>query len=107
VHRLYGGLNLGLFNKLYLAADEYTIADMICYPWASLWQGRGIDLEEFPNVKRWLAAVAERPAVKKGIGIGRDLREDPASISPEEQARRAKLLNHQRAQAVPKDWTAG
>jgi GST-like protein len=32
VHRLYGVLNLGLFNKQYLAADEYTIADMICYP---------------------------------------------------------------------------
>jgi GSH-dependent disulfide-bond oxidoreductase len=82
----------------------YTIADMICYPWASLWQGRGIDLEEFPNVRRWLAAVGERPAVKKGTGIGRELREDPATISPEEQARRAKLLNHQRAQAVPKEW---
>jgi GST-like protein len=97
-------LNLGLFNKPYLATDEYTIADMICYPWASLWQGRGIDLEEFPNVRRWLAAVGERPAVKKGIGIGRELREDPATISPEEQARRAKLLNHQRAQTVPKEW---
>jgi GST-like protein len=78
---------------------------MICYPWASLWQGRGVDLEEFPNLKRWLAAVGERPAVKKGIGIGRELREDPASIASEEQARRAKLLNHQRAQAIPKEWT--
>jgi hypothetical protein len=48
--------------------------------------------------------VGERPAVKKGIGIGRELREDPATISPEEQARRAKLLNHQRAQTVPKEW---
>jgi GSH-dependent disulfide-bond oxidoreductase len=105
VHRLYGVLNLGLFNKPYLAAGDYTIADMICYPWASLWQGRGIDLEEFPNVRRWLAAVEERPAVKKGIGIGRDLGEDPASISSEEQARRAKLVKHQRGQAVPKEWT--
>jgi GST-like protein len=104
VHRLYGVLNLGLFNKPYLAADEYTIADMICYPWASLWKGRDIDLEEFPNVRRWLAAVGERPAVKKGIGIGRELREDPTTISPEEQARRANLVNHQRAQAVPKEW---
>ena len=105
MHRLYGVLNLGLFNKPYLAGGDYTIADMICYPWASLWQGRSIDLEEFPNVKRWLAAVGERPAVKKGIAIGKELREDPASISPQEQARRAKLVNHQRAQAVPKDWT--
>jgi GST-like protein len=97
-------LNLGLFNKRYLAADDYTIADMICYPWASLWQGRGVDLAEFPNVQRWLAEVGERPAVKNGMVIGRELREDPASIAPEEQVRRAKLINHQRAQAVPKDW---
>jgi hypothetical protein len=78
---------------------------MICYPWASLWQGRGIDLGEFPNVQRWLAEVGERPAVKKGMGIGRELREDPASIGPEEQARRAKLLTHQRSQEIPKEWT--
>jgi len=78
---------------------------MICYPWASLSQGRGVNLEEFPSVQRWLAAVGERPAVKKGIALGKELREDPASIAPEEQARRAKLLNHQRAQAVPKEGT--
>ncbi|MGH8011785.1 MAG: glutathione S-transferase N-terminal domain-containing protein [Candidatus Binataceae bacterium] len=104
VHRLYGVLNLGLFNKRYLAGDAYTIADMICYPWASLWQGRGIDLEEFSNVKRWLTEVGERPAVKRGLAIGRDLREDPASLAPEGKKRRAKLLNHQRAQVVPNEW---
>jgi GSH-dependent disulfide-bond oxidoreductase len=98
-------LNLGLFNKPYLATNEYTIADMICYPWASLWQGRGIDPEEFPNVRRWLDAVGERPAVKKGIEVGRELREDPATISPDEQLRRTALLSHQRAQEVPKEWT--
>jgi GST-like protein len=105
VHRLYGALNLGLFKKSYLAGDTYTIADMICYPWASLWEGRDVDLGEFPNVHRWLAALGARPAVKKGIAIGRELREDPASIAPDEQTRRSKLLNHQRAQPVPKEWT--
>jgi GSH-dependent disulfide-bond oxidoreductase len=35
VHRLFGVMNLGLFEKRWLAADEYTIADMICYPWAA------------------------------------------------------------------------
>lgn len=50
VHRLFGVLNLGLHGKSWLAAGEYTIADMICYPWASYWQVRGIDLAEFENV---------------------------------------------------------
>ena len=53
-HRIFGVMNLGLFNKQYLAAGEYTIADMICYPWASSWATRSIDIDEFPNVKRWL-----------------------------------------------------
>src|SRR3954468_14328498 len=44
VHRLYGVLNIGLFEKQWLAAGEYTIADMICFPWALRWKERGIDL---------------------------------------------------------------
>jgi len=105
-HRLYGVMNLGLFRKRYLAAGEYTIADMICYPWASTWKMRDISLDEFPNVKRWLEELAERPAVKKAMALGPEFREDPASISAEEQARRAKLVQDQRAQAVPKEWLA-
>ena len=94
-------MNLGLFNKQYLAAGEYTIADMICYPWASSWATRDIDIEEFPNMKRWLEEIGERPAVKKAMALGPEFREDPASISAEEQARRQKLVADQRAQKVP------
>jgi GST-like protein len=104
VHRLYGVLNIGLFEKEWLAAGEYTIADMICYPWASSWATRAIDIEEFPNVKRWLEEISERPAVKKAMALGPEFREDPASISAEEQARRQKLVADQRAQSVPAEW---
>src|SRR6202521_4601025 len=103
-HRIYGVMNLGLFNKQYLAAGEYTIADMICSPWAWSWPTRGIDIDEFPNVKRWLEEIGERPAVKKAMAMGPEFREDPASISPEEQARRRKLIGDQRAQSIPADW---
>jgi len=69
-HRIFGVMNLGLFNKRYLAALQYTIADMICYPWASSWATRKIDIDEFPNVKRWLGEIGERPAVKKAMAMG-------------------------------------
>jgi GST-like protein len=105
-HRIFGVMNLGLFNKTYLAAGEYTIADMICYPWASGWATRDIDIEEFPNVKRWLEEIGARPAVKKAMALGPEFREDPASISPEEQERRRKLVGDQRAQKVPAEWVA-
>ena len=77
---------------------------MICYPWAVTLQGRNIDLDEFPNVKRWMTELGERPAIKKAMAMGPEFREDPATISPEERARRAKLLSHQRAQPVPAEW---
>ena len=103
-HRIFGVMNLGLFNKRYLAAGQYTIADMICYPWASSWATRKIEIDEFPNVKRWLEEIGERSAVKKAMAMGPEFREDPASISAEEQARRRKLVADQRAQPIPTEW---
>jgi len=104
VHRIFGVMNLGLHKKKYLAAGQYTIADMICYPWAATWKGRNLELEEFPNVKRWLDEIGARPAVIKAMAAGPEYREDPATVTPEEQARRHTMLTHQRAQAVPKEW---
>jgi GST-like protein len=103
-HRIFGVMNLGLFNKEFLAAQEYTIADMICYPWASSWQSRGIEIDEFPHVKRWLQTIGARPAVVKAMALGPEFREDPASVSPEEQARRASITANQRARPIPPEW---
>jgi GST-like protein len=107
VHRLFGVLNLGLHRRSWLAAGEYTIADMICYPWASYWQVRGIDIDEFPNAARWLEAVASRPAVARGMAVGQELAEDPSKLSAEEKERRAKILSNQRAVPIPKAWGGG
>jgi GST-like protein len=106
VHRLYGVMNLGLHKKDWLAAGEYTIADMICYPWASGYKLRKIDLEEFPNVKRWMEKMEARPAVKKAMEaqLPPEAVEDPAKITDEEKARRAKLLVNQRATKIPASW---
>jgi GST-like protein len=104
VHRLYGVMELGLHSKRYLAADEYTIADMICYPWAAGWKLRKIDIGEFPNVKRWMEELEARPALQKAMAVGAEYQEDVSTLSDEEKARRAKLLYNQRATPVPKDW---
>jgi GST-like protein len=106
VHRLYGVMELGLFGKDFLAAGEYTIADMICYPWAAGWKLRKIDLGEFPNVKRWMEVLEARAAVQKGMAVGAEWQEDISKLSDEERARRAKLLYNQRATPVPADWKA-
>ena len=106
VHRLYGVMELGLFNSPHLAAGEYTIADMICYPWAAGWKLRKINLDEFPNVKRWMEELEARPAVQKAMAAGAEYQEDVTKLSDEEKARRAKLLYNQRATPIPKEWSA-
>src|SRR5215204_4737318 len=67
-NRLYGVLNGRLAEREYLA-DDYSIADIACVGWAKLWERQGQNIEEFPNVKRWLAAVLARPAVQRGIAV--------------------------------------
>lgn len=101
VHRLYGVLNNRLYDRPYLAGDEYTIADMISYPWTVNWQGQGIDIDDFKYFKRWFEELGARPGVQRGMAVTAGITEDPASLSPEEQARRRALLYNQRARPAP------
>ena len=100
-NRLYGVMNNRLYDRRYLAGDEYTIADMISYPWCIGWKGQGQDIEEFRHVKRWMEELAERPAVQRGMAVGQDLTIDPSKLSKEEQDRLRKLLYNQRARPAP------
>jgi GST-like protein len=101
VHRLYGVMNNRLYESRYLAGDDYSIADMISYPWTVSYAIQGIDLDEFKHFKRWFDELSERPAVQRGMAVVADPGEDPASITPEEQERRRKLLYNQRARPTP------
>jgi len=101
VNRLYGVLNNQLYDRRYLIGDEYTIADMISYPWTTNWQGQGQDLAEFPYFKRWFEELGARPALQRGMAVGSDLSADPSTLTPEERARVQKLLYNQRARPAP------
>lgn len=70
-NRLYGVLNKRLAEREYLAG-AYSIADMATYPWAKMWDRQGQDIAPFPHMRRWLDAVAARPAVKRGIAVSAD-----------------------------------
>jgi GST-like protein len=101
VNRLYGVLNNRLYDRPYMAGDDYTIADMISYPWTVNWQGQGQDIEEFKYFKRWFEDVGARPAVQRGMAVTAGPAIDPASLSPEERERLIKLLYNQRARPAP------
>jgi GST-like protein len=100
-NRLYGVMNNRLYDRRYLAGDEYTIADMISYPWCIGWKAQGQDIEEFRHVKRWMDELAARPAVQRGMAVGQDLSIDPSKLSEEERDRIRKLLYNQRARPAP------
>jgi GST-like protein len=101
VNRLYGVLNNRLYDRPWIAGDAYSVADMICYPWTVNWKGQGQDIEEFRHFKRWFETMSARPAVQRGLAVTAGPADDPASLSSEEQARRAKLLYNQRARPAP------
>ncbi len=67
--RLYKVMNQRLGEATYLAGDDYTVADIATYPWVARYPRHQVDLNEFPNVKRWFDLVSKRPAVKKGMAV--------------------------------------
>jgi GST-like protein len=92
-NRLYGVMDKRLADRQFLAG-AYSIADMACIGWVKPYQNQGQDLEEFPNLKRWFETVMARPAVEKGIAVGKEEREK-SNLATDEEAR--KILFGQRA----------
>jgi GSH-dependent disulfide-bond oxidoreductase len=66
--RLYGVMNRHFENSQFFS-NEYSIADMATYPWVARHEWHRVDLNEFPNVKRWYDLVGARPAVAKGMAV--------------------------------------
>ena len=67
--RLYGVLDKRLLSEQFLAAGEYGIADIATYPWIARFEWHQVDLNEFPNVKRWFDAISARPPVQRGMAV--------------------------------------
>lgn len=101
VNRMYGVLNQALYDNPYVAGSEYSIADMICYPWTVGWKDQGQNIEDFPHFKRWFEELSARPAVQTGMAVGEDeMRIDPSTLSAEEIERIKKLIFGQRARPL-------
>ncbi|MCL4156592.1 UNVERIFIED_CONTAM: hypothetical protein GTU68_001707 [Idotea baltica] len=77
VKRLYGVLNTRLEGREFIC-DEYSIADMACWPWISRYEWQGIDLADYPNVRAWYQRLLAREAVQKGYHVPKVMGEIPA-----------------------------
>ncbi len=82
--RLYTVLDSRLQDHEFLAND-YSIADIATWPWVYIHKWSGVDIEDLPNLKRWLDKVGKRPAVDRGKSVPKS-RE--ISVDEEEAKRR-------------------
>ena len=78
VKRQLDVLDRHLADKEYMAGGEYSIADMVIWPWyGNLVKGHAydagkfLDAESYTNVMRWTDMIAERPGVKRGRIVNR------------------------------------
>lgn len=69
VRRLYGVMEARLQQSAYLAGPDYSIADIATYPWVFRHDWQGVELNDFPAVKRWYEAIKARPAVQRGFEV--------------------------------------
>jgi GST-like protein len=72
--RLYGVMDKRLGQVRFLAGDEYTIADIATWPWTRSYERQGVDLGDFPNVKRWFDTIEARAAAQRGVQVLAKLR---------------------------------
>jgi GSH-dependent disulfide-bond oxidoreductase len=86
--RCLGVLERRLDGRDYILGD-YSIVDMICWPWVLIAKPLGQSLQAFPNVAAWRQRVKERPAVQAGVDLGKELRRK----GPPRAAERKVLFN--------------
>ncbi|MBM3518189.1 MAG: glutathione S-transferase family protein [Alphaproteobacteria bacterium] len=79
--RIYGVLDRRLGDRDWVAAGQYTIADMAIFPWLRSWELQGQDLGAHPNLKRWFDKMASRPAVMKAVEVLAERRRKPEDMT--------------------------
>jgi GST-like protein len=83
-NRLYGVLDRRLADRAYVAGADYSIADMASFPWIVPYEKQGQTLEDFPHLKRWFNAIAERPATKAAYARAPEVNPDFGKTMSEE-----------------------
>lgn len=75
--RLLAVMDVRLRDRDFLAGD-YSIADIAAFPWVMPYQRLGNDLDRFENLRDWFDRIKSRPAVIRGVDVGKDWQRDEA-----------------------------
>ena len=87
VQRLLGVLDRRLAGRSFIAGEDYTIADMAAYPWINPYTKAPLDLEPYPELRRWHAAIAARPATARAYALTAQVNPDAGKPLTDEQRR--------------------
>ncbi|MEH2066621.1 MAG: glutathione binding-like protein [Nostoc sp.] len=66
--RIYGVLDKQLQDNEFICGN-YSIADVATYPWVAIYEFQDLTLDNYPNLKRWVETVQQRPAVQRGMQV--------------------------------------
>ncbi|GBD41546.1 Disulfide-bond oxidoreductase YfcG [bacterium HR39] len=83
VARLYAVLDRRLEGRRFIVGEDYTIADMACYPWIVPHERQNQNLDDHPNLKRWFEEIRERPATKRAYARAKEVKEAERGIDEE------------------------
>jgi len=83
-NRLYGVVDRQLEKNEWVAGGEYTIADMSIMPWLRFPERQGVNIDDYPRLRKWRDRIAARPAVKKALEVLADRRRATPSFSKEQ-----------------------
>jgi len=64
-------------------AGDYSIADMAAFPWVTAYKRYEVDLDQFTHVRRWFDQLKIRPAVRRGMDVGKENRNFGKGMSKE------------------------
>ena len=84
--RLYCVLDTRLQGRSFICGDDYTIADMACYPWIVPWQRQKMDLGLFPDLARWFHGIGARDATRRAYAAGEHLRREGGTVDAQARA---------------------
>ena len=88
VERLFGVMDRRLSDNQYLAGNEYSIADIACFPWVQTYRAQEIDLKGYEHASRWYEELKQRPALRQGMSVGRE----NINRRPQDNAQASKIL---------------
>ena len=93
--RCLGVLDRRLAGRAYILGEDYSIADIICWPWVLIAKPLGASLEPFPDLARWRNQVKARPAVRRGVDLAKERRPSGGHSAEERE-----ILFNQTAETV-------